>query len=288
MKEAMFWEIMHGELKCLLCPKNCAIPLDKTGFCNARKNIDGKLYSLVFSHPTSLAADPIEKKPLAHFMPGTKTFSFSTVGCNLSCMFCQNWEIARASPDDKPKRTISPEKIVELAIENNCDSISYTYVEPTIFYEYVYETAMLAHEKGLKNVMVTNGYINRDPVRKLYKYIDAVNIDLKSFSEDFYKKYCAATLAPVLKTIREIKRLKTVHVELTNLIIPGLNDNEEEIKQMCEWIKEKVGEKTPLHFSRFFPHHKMKDKEPTPKETLLKAKEIAESVGLERVHLGNI
>ncbi|MBU0461222.1 MAG: AmmeMemoRadiSam system radical SAM enzyme, partial [Nanoarchaeota archaeon] len=202
MKEAMHYIKKEKKIvQCQLCPRQCVISPDQSGVCKARKNINGKLYSLVFARPIATNIDPIEKKPLFHFYPGSQIFSIGTVGCNLMCQHCQNWQIARGTPD-MTTETVSPEKIVELAVENDCSMIAYTYTEPTIFYEYVLETAKIAHQHGLKNVIVSNGYINPKPLKELMPYLDAANIDLKGFSEEFYKKVCFATLAPVLETIK--------------------------------------------------------------------------------------
>lgn len=290
MKEAMFWEVKDKKKKtvqCHLCPRNCVIAEGNYGNCNSRKNIKGKLYSMVYARPCSMAIDPIEKKPLYHFMPGTTIFSIATTGCNLHCKHCQNWEISQSRPDETLTAEVSPEEVVEKAVENGCQSIAYTYTEPTIFYEYVYDIARLARKKGLKNVMVTNGYINKEPLEKLYPFIDAANVDLKAFTEEFYKDIAFATLKPVLETIKRLKKMK-VWIEITNLIIPTLNDDLNTIKKMCEWIKNNVGSETPLHFSRFFPFYQLSHLPPTSPETLYKARETALKVGLKHVYIGNI
>ncbi|MBD3354674.1 AmmeMemoRadiSam system radical SAM enzyme [Candidatus Woesearchaeota archaeon] len=288
MKEALYYEVLERKkTRCRICPRNCIIENGKRGFCRARENQDGKLYSLVYAAPCSVNIDPIEKKPLYHFLPRTKTFSIGTAGCNLRCKFCQNWKISQAMPEDLPLIELSTNKAVETAKAEGCKSISYTYTEPSIFYEYVLDTAKLAKKKGLKNVMVSNGFINHEPLKKWCKYMDAASIDLKSFSDDFYRKYTGAWIKPVLETLKILKKEK-VWIEITNLIIPGLNDDMEEIKEMCRWIKKELGEEVPLHFSRFFPDYIMKDIGPTRKETLFKAKEVAEKAGLKNIHLGNI
>jgi len=287
---AKHWEINNKEkntIKCTLCPRYCIIPLDQQGFCGVRKNIEGKLYTLVYSNPVSTNIDPIEKKPLFHFLPGTTTFSFGTVGCNLACKFCQNWEIARAKPSDFNAHIVEPEEIVKAALDANCKSISYTYTEPTIFFEFVLETAKLAKKNGLKNIMVSNGYITKEAAEELYPFIDAINIDLKGFTEEFYKKTTGATLEPVLETLKLAKKMG-LWLEITNLLLHDHNDDMEKIKQMCEWIKDNLGEDIPLHFSRSFPMHKMMDLVPTPEETLIKAKDTAEKVGLKYVYIGNV
>lgn len=283
MKEALFWKKEKDSIRCKLCPRTCLLKVNQVGFCGARQNIKNKLYSLVYAHPVSINLDPIEKKPLYHFMPGTKTFSLGTIGCNLNCLHCQNWQISRA--EFQENQEILPEDIIKHVKKNKIPSISYTYTEPTIFYEYVLETAKLAKKEKIKNIIVSNGYINEKPLKELLPYIDAANIDLKAFNEEFYKKTCFASLKPVLKSLKIIKKAK-VHLEITNLIIPGLNDDMKDIEKMCKWIKNNLGN-VPIHFSRFFPHYKLKNIKPTPIETLTKAEKIAKKY-LINVHLGNI
>jgi pyruvate formate lyase activating enzyme len=274
-------------VQCLICPRKCVIKDGERGFCRARENKGGKLFSLVYAAPCSVNIDPIEKKPLFHFLPGTIAYSIGTAGCNLRCKFCQNWMISQAMPEDVPFVELKPEKIVEEAIASGCKSIAYTYTEPTIFFEYMLETAKLARKKGLKNIYISNGFINPAPLKELCKYIDAANIDLKSFSDDFYKKITGSWIKPVLDGLKLIKK-EGVWLEITNLIIPGLNDDMEMIKKMCLWIKEQLGEDVPLHFSRFFPNYLMKDIPPTDEKTLINAKEVADKAGLKYVYIGNI
>ena len=271
---------------CYLCPTNCVIKPENFGDCGARKNIDGKLYSLVYAKPVSIAIDPIEKKPLYHFLPGSYSLSIGTLGCNLHCLHCQNYEISQEKADKLIKKEISPKEIIQAAIKNNCKSISYTYNEPTIFYEYVIETAKLARKKGIKNIMVTNGYISKEPLKELYPLIDAANIDLKALDENFYKKVCSVRLKPILEAIKEIKSIGT-WIELTNLIIPGYNDSDKQIEELVKWIKDNLGTRTPLHFSAFYPTYKLLDAPRTPSETLLKAKNIALKYDLKYIYLGN-
>ncbi|RLG17720.1 AmmeMemoRadiSam system radical SAM enzyme [Nanoarchaeota archaeon] len=283
--EALFYRKLNGKVKCTLCPRGCVIAEGKRGFCRVRENREGKLFSLVYGRPVSIAIDPIEKKPLFHFYPGTDFLSYSTVGCNFACKFCQNWEISQASPEDFNVPYVSPERMVELA--RGTRGIAHTYTEPTVFYEYAYDISKLAHEVGLVNVFVTNGFTNPRPLRKISKFLDGANIDLKAFDEDFYLKVVSAPLKPVLKSIKLYKKLG-IWVELTNLIIPGLNDDPDMIREMVKWIKKNVGSETPLHFSRFYPHYKMGDKPITPVETLERAREIAKEEGLKYVYLGNV
>lgn len=282
MKEASFYKLKDGKINCLLCPKNCLISEGKTGFCRIRKNINNRLYSLTYARYSSLNLDPVEKKPLYHFYPGKLILSLGAIGCNFKCLFCQNWSI---SQEDAPTREISPEDVVKLALSyNNNIGISYTYNEPLIWFEFVLDTAREAQKMGLKNVLVTNGFINPEPLAELIKFIDAMNIDIKSIEEDFYKKYCSAKLSPVLETAKTCS--KFCHIEITNLIIPTLNDKPNNIKELVNWVGENLGADTPLHFSRYFPQYKM-DLPPTPISTLRMAKKLAEKK-LKFVYLGNV
>jgi len=286
MKEALFYKLVDkdkGIIKCLLCPKGCLIKEGQVGFCRSRKNINNKLYSLIYSKVSSCGFDPIEKKPLYHFYPGTPVLSLGTVGCSFSCSFCQNWTISQGSIENVSVEELSPERAVQLALDNNSPGIAYTYSEPLIWYEYVLDTAIIAKKDNLKNILVTNGFINREPLLKLLPFIDAMNIDLKSFRNSFYQKYCKGSLSPVLQTIEIAKSYS--HIEITNLLIPGLNDREEEIKELVNWLASQ-GENIPLHFSRYFPCYKM-NIEATPISTLYKARDIAQKK-LKYVYIGNI
>lgn len=286
--EALFYKkLQDKKVHCQLCPHYCVISPDNYGKCKARKNIDGKLYSRVYASPVSVAIDPIEKKPLFHFLPGTDSYSVGTTGCNLKCLFCQNFSISQAFPEDMPGISLLPEEIISNALRESCLSISYTYNEPSIFYEYVYDTAQIARKKKLKNVMVTNGFINPEPAKQLYKYIDAANVDLKGFTEEYYKNICSARLQPVLETLKLLDKMG-VWLEITNLMIPGLNDDMKKVEEMCEWIKDNLGTGYPLHFSRFYPCYKMLDRTPTPFETLKKAYQTAKKVGIKYVYVGNV
>lgn len=285
--EALYYQPKEKKkVQCNLCPRFCLIPEGKTGFCRARINQKGRLYSLVYNHPCSIHEDPIEKKPLYHFLPGSRAFSIGTIGCNLTCKNCQNCEISQAKFEDIPHFDLSPEEIVKRAKAAKCQSIAYTYTEPTIFYEYVLETAKLARKKGLKNIMVTNGYINPDPAKRLYKYIDAANVDLKGYSEEFYRKICNVKLQPVLEILKIIKKMG-VWLEVTNLIIPGYNDNLEKFEEMCLWVQKELGKNVPLHLSRFHPEYQMFKVPHTPFETLNSLYKIARS-HLGHVYLGNV
>lgn len=286
MKQALFYKKEGDSIQCELCPHNCIIKQDKKGICGVRKNIKGKLFSLSYGKPCAMHVDAIEKKPLYHFLPNSKTYSIGTVGCNLNCDFCQNYQISRANPEDHDFQEVKPEQIVKLAINNKCNSISYTYTEPTIFYEYVLETAKLAKKKNIKNIIVSNGFINEKPLLELCKYIDAANIDLKSFNDGFYKKSCGAFLSPVLDSLKILKENK-IWIEITNLVIPGLNDNPKDFEKMCKWINTELGKQTPLHLSRFYPYYKLNYIQPTSMQTLKKLSKIAKDY-LDYVYIGNL
>jgi len=288
MKEASYYKKLKNKIvKCQLCPRFCTIKEDSRGNCGVRINKDGKLYSLVHGKPCTVHVDRIEKKPLYHFLPGTNSFSIATAGCNLHCLYCQNWEISQCKPEEIPHLNLSPEEIVKKAIKEKCKSISYTYTEPTIAIEYFLDIAKLARKNKLKNIIVSNGFINEEPLKDFCKYLDAANIDLKSFDDKFYKELITASFKPVLNTLKILKE-NNVWLEITNLIIPKKNDNLEEIKKMCTWIKNNLGENTPLHFSRFFPMYKMLNIEPTTENSLLEAKKTALENGLKYVYIGNI
>lgn len=274
-------------VRCVLCPRSCVLKPGQVGYCRVRKNINGKLYSLVYGRPVSAAIDPIEKKPVFHMLPGSKSFSFATVGCNLRCIHCQNWQISQALPEDIPVRYVPPETIIEYTIKTGCKSISYTYTEPTVFFEYMIDIAKLAKQRGIKNVWVTSGYINKEPLIELCKYLDVARVDLKGFSDEFYQKIANTKLKYILENLKLIKE-QGVFIEVVNLIIPGYNDNFDEIREMCIWIKENLGADTPVFFSRFFPHHKLSSHHPTPISTLKKAREIALEVGLKFIYIGNV
>lgn len=286
MKEALYYKKLKNKIvQCQLCPHFCVLKQDEVGKCRVRQNISGTLYSLVFGKACSIAIDPIEKKPLYRFLPGTNTLTIATMGCNFFCSFCQNYEISQTNPIGTIPNT-SAKKIIEIALKEKCPSISFSYSDPIIAYEYVLSIAKLAKKNNLKNIIVSNGFINPEPLKKLCKYLNAANIDIKSFREGFYKKVCKSSLKPVLESLKILKENK-IHIEITNLLIPGLNDNPKEIEEMCKWIKENLGEKTPLHFSRFFPMYQLKDVPITPVETLEKAKQIGDKY-LKYVYLGNV
>jgi len=289
LHEAMYYaQLESGKVQCALCPHNCVIMPGKVGICRARKNIDGKLYSLNYGKVTSIALDPIEKKPLYRFHPNTFILSAGTFGCNLKCPFCQNWEIAHSISEDWPNMIyISPDQLVQEALnylKHKNIGIAYTYNEPSIWYEFVYETSKLAREKKLLNVLVTNGFINKQPFLELLPFVDAMNIDMKSFNPSFYKEICKGSLDNV-KEIVEIAAPKC-HIEITTLVIPGLNDSKEEIGSLAKWIAS-INPEIVLHLSRYFPNYKMKDRPPTPKKTLEDLRDEALKY-LKYVYLGNV
>ena len=285
---AKYWTALDDKnVQCQLCPNYCVLANGKKGRCGDRINVDGKLYTLVYARPVAVHIDPIEKKPFTHFLPGTSAFSISTAGCNLGCVFCQNWQISQSRPEDAQSSVLSPLEVVDLAKKNSCASVAYTYTEPTVFYEYMLDTAKLARAYGLRNVMHTCGYINPKPLKELLKYMDAVNVDLKGFSEEYYVTMCSGHLDPVLETIKNVRKAG-VWLEITNLVIPGKNDDPKMIKDMCEWIKVNVGEDTPLYFSAFTPQYKLTGVPPTPLKTLEDASAIAKAAGLHYVYIGNV
>ena len=289
LKEALYYLKLDKKfVQCQLCPRRCSIANGARGFCGVRENRDGILYTMVYAKPVSITLDdPIEKKPLFHFLPSTFTFSVATAGCNLKCKFCQNWEISQRRPEDLEYIYLEPVELVKRVKESARPTIAYTYTEPTIFYEYMLETAKLAKQEGIRNIMHSNGYINEEPLRQLVKYLDAANIDLKGFSDEYYAKLSEGTLEPVLGTLKILKEAG-VHTEITNLVLPGFNDSPDMIKKMCLWIKENLGPDTPLHFSRFFPMYRMVSLNPTPVEALQRARQIALECGLRYVYIGNV
>ena len=290
MKKAiLFKKLANGFVKCTACNHYCKITQNKTGICGVRKNIKGILYLLVYGKATALNIDPIEKKPLYHFMPGTKILSFGTVGCNFRCDFCQNWDISQASKPPISQifgQELPPKKIVEYAKKNKIPSVAYTYNEPAVFFEYAYDTAKLAKKAGLKNVYVSNGYESPEAREKIAPYLDAINIDLKSYDEKFYQKYCGAHLKPVLENIIQFHKLG-IHIEITTLIIPRKNDSKNNLTKLAKLI-DSVDKKIPWHISRFFPAYKMLNVEITSESTLEFAQEIGKKAGLEYVYIGNI
>jgi pyruvate formate lyase activating enzyme len=290
MKEAMLYDKLEdNEVRCALCAHRCLIKPGRLGICEVRENRDGTLYSLVYAQAVSANVDPIEKKPLYHFLPGTGTFSIATVGCNFRCAFCQNADISQASKGKGWGRwgqELPPEQVVDLAQKYRCASIAYTYTEPTVFFEYAYDTAKIATERGLKNVFVTNGYMTEEALREIEPYLDAANVDLKGFTDEFYRRTCGAQLQPVLDSIRLMHQMGVL-VEVTTLIVPGHNDGDEELRQIARFLAD-ISLDLPWHISRFVPHYKMTDVPPTPVGTLHRAAEIGYETGLRYVYAGNV
>ena len=282
-----YQQLDDGVVECQLCPHHCRIAKGRTGRCRSRRNHDGVLVSEVYGKPCSLAIDPIEKKPLYHFHPGTTCLSLACTGCNFRCLNCQNHEISQVAPDEVDHYNLTPEQLVNLCLQHHCPGIAYTYTEPLTYIEYVTDCARLAHEKGLWNILVTAGYVCQEPLADLLSYLDAANIDLKSFSDDIYQRVSGGHLQPVLDTILAMKQAG-VWIELTNLVIPGVNDDMDMIRQMCQWLVANDLADAPLHFSRFFPRYKMQDFQPTPVQTLRAARQIAEEEGIKYVYLGNV
>lgn len=285
-REAMFQEETPRGIMCRICPNECVLKEGEVSQCNNRKVRKSKLYTLAYGNPCSVNVDPMEKKPLYHFLPGTRAFSIATAGCNLVCLNCQNWTISQTSPDKTRNYDLMPDKVVEECINKGCRTIAYTYSEPVTFYEYVYETAILARKAGIKNIVKSNGYINPEPLKKLCSVIDGANIDLKSFNESTYLKLSGGKLQAVLDSLK-IYRDMGVWLEITNLVVPTWTDNLDEIGKMCRWLSDNGFKKVPIHFSRFFPVYKLEQLPPTPIETLNKAARIAAGEGLVYVYTGN-
>lgn len=280
--------LKDNKTQCLICPRQCILGNEQRGFCFVRKNIDGKIILETYGLNTGLSIDPIEKKPLYNFYPGSKVLSFGTFGCNMGCLFCQNYHISKFKGDISVSKKASPNDIVKIAKEYNCKSVAFTYNDPVIFFEYAIDTAKLCRNENIKTIAVTAGYMNDSSRIEFYKYMDAANIDLKGFSENFYKKNCFAHLSPVLDTIKYVINETNCHIELTTLLIEGENDDEQMIENECNWILSNLGNNIPLHFSGFYPRYKFNDRKSTSFETLLKAYNIAKSAGLKYVYTGNL
>ena len=286
--ECKYYQRIDGnKVECQLCPHHCRIANGQTGRCQSRRNVEGTLVSEVYGRPCALAIDPVEKKPLYHFHPGTECLSIACTGCNFRCLNCQNYDISQTKPDDVGYYELPPEQVVALCIEKRCPGIAYTYTEPLTYIEYVADTARLAHERGLWNILVTAGYVCEEPLKYLLPLIDAANIDLKSFSDSIYQQVSGGHLSVVLDTILAM-RDAGVWIELTNLIIPGVNDDMNMIRRMCKWMADNHLNEVPLHFSRFFPRYRMADISPTPLNTLRKARKTALEEGISHVYLGNV
>jgi len=282
-----FTSLDGGEIQCELCPRRCRLSRGKRGFCRVRENREGKCYSLVYGNPCVMHLDPIEMECFFHVLPGTRSLTLATAGCNFQCKFCENWEISQASPEDVYSYEIPPEMVVKRAKQMRARSIASTYVEPTILYEYMVEIGAIAKKAGLLNLMHSNGFINPGPLRNLCTVLDAANIDLKGFSDEFYGELCGGERAPVLETLKTLKQ-ENIHVEITNLIIPTKNDDMSLVREMCLWVKGELGADTPVHFMRFYPLYKLKNLPPTSVSTLEKARSVALSCGLEYVYIAKV
>ncbi len=289
-KHAMLYNQQEDKkVHCHLCSHRCKIAESKFGICGVRQNINGKLFTHAYGKVIASHVDPIEKKPLHHFLPGTKSYSIATPGCNFQCGFCQNWEISQYKTNQEfyyDGLEMSPDDIVNAAKQQNCQSIAYTYTEPTIFFEYAYDTAKLAKQQNLSNIFVTNGYMTKETVETIAPYLDAANIDLKSFRDEFYKKICKASLQPVLDTIKNMHE-KNIWIEITTLVVPEQNDSKQELTDIAKFIAE-VSTDIPWHISRFHPNYKFNNAEATPIETIQMAEEIGKKQGLKHIHLGNV
>ena len=290
MKAYLFDSLADKHVQCKLCHHRCVIKNGKRGICQVRQNSDGTLVSLVYGKVVAQHVDPIEKKPLFHFYPGSLSYSIATVGCNFKCKFCQNADIAQMPKDHQGAiigKFTAPDEIVAAAKKHNCRSIAYTYTEPTIYFEFAHDTARLAHEHGLLNLFVTNGYMTAEALDMIAPYLDAANVDLKAFNDTFYKTYCGAGLAGVKETLVAMKS-RDIFLEITTLVIPGLNDSPEELADLADFIAGSLGTDTPWHISRFHPTYKLTDRSPTPVHTLMTAREIGVRAGLKYVYTGNV
>ena len=288
LHEALWYEQSAGGLvHCQLCPNSCRLPDGRIGLCRVRKNVGGKLYSLSYGQVAAVHVDPIEKKPFFHVLPGERAFSLATPGCNMRCLFCQNWEISQAFPWEVATTATTPEQVVEAALRSGAKAIAFTYSEPTIFYEYMRDIAKLAKAKGLKTLVVSNGYIQPEPLKALLPFIDAYKVDFKAFDPKFYADLTGGSRDPVLQAMKTIRE-NGVWLEIVNLLVTGKNDGEEDVRALARWVKENLGDDVPLHFSRFHPQHKLMNLPPTPIETVVRAREIAIEEGLDFVYTGNV
>lgn len=277
----------RGTVQCELCPRQCRIALGQSGDCRIRINVDGRLRAVTYGFPSAVHVDPVEKKPVNHFLPGTQILSIATVGCTMHCKNCQNWELSQANPEDATAVSLPPQRLPELAAHYGCRSVAYTYSDPAAYYEYALDGCIKVREAGLKNVLVSAAYINERPWRELCRHVDAVTIDIKALSERFYREICGASLKPVLAALVAAKAMGVL-VETSHLLIPTLNDGDADIQALCRWIKANLGRETPLHILRFFPQYQMRHLPPTPAETLERARAIAMAEGLDFVYIGNL
>ncbi len=288
-REARFWRrLADGRIRCELCPRFCRLREGQRGLCFVRARRGDRLVLETWGRASGFCIDPVEKKPLFHFLPGTPVLSFGTAGCNLACRFCQNWDISKARDLDRLQEAATPEEIAEAAAATGCRAVAYTYNDPVIFLEYALEVAASCRARGIRNVAVTAGYVRAEPRAEFFAAMDAANIDLKAFTEAFYRRICGGHLEPVLETIAHVARETDCWLELTTLLIPGHNDSDAEIERLCAWVLEHAGADVPLHFTAFHPDWKMRDVPPTPPATLRRAREIARRVGLRFVYVGNV
>ena len=288
IREASYYEKLdHKKIRCLLCPRECVVDDRERGYCGVRENRGGTYYTLVYARPCTYHIDPIEKKPLFHFYPGSIAFSIATAGCNLNCKFCQNWQISQVTPEQVQSIYLPPKETARAAAQNNCVSIAYTYSEPTIFYEYMFDTVDAGHKENVKSVVITAGYIKQEPLEKLCNNVDAIKVDLKAFSDKYYQDVVKGELKPVLDSLVTMKKLN-VWTEIVYLVVPTMNDGDQELKDLAKWIKTNLGRDVPVHFTRFHPQYILKNLPPTPLDTLEKAKAIADAEGLNFVYIGNV
>lgn len=286
--EAKYYKkLEHKEIECELCPRKCKVGDRERGYCGCRENQNGTYYTLVHSYPCSTHVDPIEKKPLFHFLPGTDAFSIATAGCNLNCKFCQNWEISQVRPEQVSAYYLSPEDVASYAEQSGSKSIAYTYSEPVVFYEYMLDCAIAGRKRGIKSVVITAGYINHDPWLELIREVDAIKVDFKAFTEEFYQDICHGKLKPVMGALVDLAQ-SNIWYELVYLVVPTLNDNLSDIRRMSKWIVKELGRDVPVHFTRFGPRYLLKNLPPTPISTLEKAREIAQEEGMNFVYVGNV
>ncbi len=288
VREARYYKkLPYKKIRCDLCPRECEIDDRERGYCGARENREGIYYTLVYSRPCTAHVDPIEKKPFFHFLPGTLAFSIATAGCNVNCKFCQNWEISQVRPEQVRSYYMPPSQVAAMANDYHCSCIAYTYSEPVIFYEYMYDTALAGHKRGVASVVVTGGYIKEEPLRDLCKVVDAIKVDLKAFSEKYYREIVNGELKPVLDGLVTIRK-EEVWEEIVYLVVPTLNDSDREFRELARWIRTYLGPDVPIHFSRFYPQYLLKNLPPTPVKTLERAKEICDAEGLHFVYIGNV
>jgi len=286
--EAKYYKkLEHKEIECELCPRKCKVGDRERGYCGCRENQEGVYYTLVHSYACSANVDPIEKKPLFHFLPGTKAFSIATAGCNMNCKFCQNWEISQVRPEQVRNIYLPPEDVVTYAQQSGSKSVAYTYSEPIVFYEYMLDTAIAGRKKGIKSVVITAGYINHDPWMELIREVDAIKVDFKAFTEKFYEDICHAKLKPVMDALLDLSK-SGIWYELVYLVVPTLNDDMKNIREMCKWMVGDLGKDVPLHFTRFHPMYLLKNLPPTPVSSLERAREIALEEGMNFVYVGNV